>query len=834
MRRPVGAVKDRRISERYGSKMGYTWEEYYRKAYEAEKKKNRYLAGEVADAESKREELRAKYGAICANPLYRASKILSLPKRGCKKIAREAKKLWESRKNDCEVSVKLSAVYKKRLAFQKNAYAQWMNEEEPILWERCREALQKKSDQTAVGKNCLVISYRRLAGVTDLSALTEQNTASQGRNGKEGPDILLFAENPEDLDREAAAYIESWFAAHPKTKLFYGAEDHRAGEERSFPWFKPCFSPDTLLGFFYFGSYFAVDRAWAEELTLAGYEDAGQNLYDFVLRLLKPFYEMEKNPIAEKGDTIQEEYEPALRQEAYLPEIAYTDLILYHQSGVGRAELAPDSEYFLHTGEMQKEADPEFWGYERKYIKLKQDFINSLSYEAIKVPTPYPEVWSVLPRPEKSEADGAILLSVVIPSKDHPELLRKCIGSFIERTRPQDTWERVEFVVVDNGSGEGNRRMIEEFLKSIKAESHYLYQPMPFNFSAMCNLGEKKARGKYLLLLNDDVEVIEENWLDILLGQARLPGTGAVGAKLWYPEDGKIQHAGITNMRVGPSHKLTTFPDDRIYYYGCNMLPYDMIAVTGACLLVQKALYEEVGGFDEEMAVAYNDVDFCFKLLEAGYRNVVRNDAVLLHHESVSRGQDEESPEKWQRLLREKAALYKKHPSFYHYDPYYSEQLASDALEYRIGYQYPYEKTFLTSEPEQSEKKRILHRSLTSTVMLTVERAGIQHRTDLEEPEILRIEGWCYLLGQDNCLFERFLILEAEEADFYYQIPVKERLRPDVEAILPQQVNIELSGFVCRILKGHLISGKYTVGMLYQNMCSGKLSYSRSKTIVEI
>lgn len=822
--------------------MGYSWKDYYKNAYEAEKRRNALLAGSVADAEAKREELRAKYRTICANPLYRASKILSLPKRGCKKIVREAKRLLAGGGSGMAPE-ELLLSYRERLAFQKNAYRQWINEEEPVLWRRCREALQKKTDRTAPGKGCLVIPYRSLSGVTNLSGLTERKTPWD-KNGQEAtlsagargtaPDILLFAENPEDLDGEAVAYIENWFAAYPETKLFYGAEDHRAGEERSFPWFKPCFSPDTLLSFFYFGSYLAVNRAWAEELALAGYEDAGQNLYDFVLRLLKPFYEKDKSSIYEKDDAVQKEYEPAFRQEAYSPKIICTDLILYHRNDGGRAEMAPDSEYFLHAGEMERSANPEFWGYEKKYIKLKQNFINSICHETITIPTPYPEVWSVLPKPEKRGADGTKLLSVVIPSKDHPELLQKCIGSFMEKTVLQGAWEMFEFIVVDNGSDEKNRLVIEEFLKSIKAESCYLYRPMPFNFSAMCNLGAKKAQGEYLLLLNDDMEVIEENWLEILLGQARLPGTGAVGAKLWYPEGEKIQHAGITNMRVGPSHKLVTFPDDRTYYYGCNMLPFDMIAVTGACLLVRKALYEEVGGFDEEMAVAYNDVDFCFKLLEAGYRNVVRNDAVLLHHESVSRGLDEESPEKWRRLLEEKTALYNKHPLFYYYDPYYSEQLVYNAPEYRIGYQYPYERTLLTAEPERKEKKKILQQSLASALMLTLERAGEQHKIRLEEPDILMAEGWCYMLGQDNCLFERFLILEAEGADFYYQIPVKERLRPDVEAILPQQTNIELSGFTCRILKKHLISKKYAVGMLYRNICNGRLSYSRSKTMLEI
>ena len=101
----------------------------------------------------------------------------------------------------------------------------------------------------------------------------------------------MFAEYPEQLDERAVSLVEQWFGAFPETKFLYGAQDQRSGGKRCFPWFKPCLSPDTLLGFFYFGSYFAVDRAWAERVSLSGYEEARSNLYDFVLRLLRPYFE---------------------------------------------------------------------------------------------------------------------------------------------------------------------------------------------------------------------------------------------------------------------------------------------------------------------------------------------------------------------------------------------------------------------------------------------------------------------------------------------------------------------------------------------------------------
>lgn len=952
--------------------MKYNWCGYYRKAYERKKKENIVLAGKVADAEGKREELQAKYAAICANPLYKMTRPFYLVKRGCGRIVRKAEqalqggggvfsrealrkgedgflkeadnmrlvrgdlskeagnvrvrgdafseetgnvRFREERSTEKATPEKLSASYRERLAFQRESYSQWIREVEPVLWRQCEEDLRIERSGTWEGghRRCLVVSYQELADITDLEQVlgnrkenndTEGGNFDKGEPGNRGsePDILLLAEDPEDLDEKAVLYIENWFTVHPETKLFYGAEDHRyvcdrgmnrgdedggkesveKAEKRYFPWFKPCWSTDTLLGFFYFGSYFAVDLAWAKEVKLSGYADAKQNLYDFAFRLLKPYFTLQKehklnidrkmtdnpaffdrgnsdlpsdntfckNSISTPESIINTfsfesggDAENVLSSERVLAsDIVCADLILYHRSGGAVTDIIPDMEYFLHTGEMDRSYNPEFWGYEREYTPIKQEFLDNicyakkreknggdLKYHAFCYQTLHPEVWSVAPEIDAEiEKTAGILVSVVIPSKDHPELLKKCIGSFLERTSLSEIQRTVEFIVVDNGSKEENRQTIQAFLESVEVECHYIYRPMPFNFSAMCNIGAAQAKGEYILLLNDDMEIIEENWLRILLGQALLPGTGAVGAKLWYPEEERIQHAGITNMHIGPSHKLVTFPDDRIYYYGHNAVTYDMIAVTAACLLVRRLIYREVGGMDEDMAVSYNDVDFCFRTAEAGYRNVVRNDAVLLHHESASRGLDELSSEKWIRLLREKEKLYKKHPLFYKRDPYYSEQLADDAPDYRIGYQYPYERRLLTAEPVRQEGKGKLQKMLSGMVMLTVERTGDQHKIHLNEPDILETEGWCYMLDQDNCLFERWLILESVQGDFYYQVPVRERLRPDVEAILPRQINIELSGFTCRILKESIAAGDYGVGMLYRNVLNGRLFYRRS------
>ena len=211
----------------------------------------------------------------------------------------------------------------------------------------------------------------------------------------------------------------------------------------------------------------------------------------------------------------------------------------------------------------------------------------------------------------------------------------------------------------------------------------YIYEPATFNFSAMVNRGAREAKGNYLLFLNDDTEVKEPESIRRMLGQAKQAHTGAVGAKLLYPDREHIQHIGIINIATGPSHAFLGDSDAHRLLFDRNRVDYNYLAVTAACLMVSKAKYEEAGGFDEELRVAYNDVDFCFSLIEKGYYNVVRNDAVFLHYESLSRGNDM-SPEKMARLNVERKRLYNKHPDYVKTDPFYNRNLVGSGVHFTI------------------------------------------------------------------------------------------------------------------------------------------------------
>ena len=222
-------------------------------------------------------------------------------------------------------------------------------------------------------------------------------------------------------------------------------------------------------------------------------------------------------------------------------------------------------------------------------------------------------------------------VSIIIPSKDNYEVLRRCIDSLIRVTKYDD----YEIIVVDNGSNESNKAIIEKYLEENGAS--YLYSTESFNFSKMCNDGAGIAKGDVLVFLNDDTEIIEPEWLMKMAGQARQKHTGAVGAKLYYPASTKIQHCGIGCLLIGPVNYLQGLDDSNIYYYGRNRADYNVLAVSAACLAVERGKFGEVGGFNEELPNNYNDVDFCLRLSSAGYYNIIRNDVKLYHYESLSR-----------------------------------------------------------------------------------------------------------------------------------------------------------------------------------------------------
>ena len=241
-------------------------------------------------------------------------------------------------------------------------------------------------------------------------------------------------------------------------------------------------------------------------------------------------------------------------------------------------------------------------------------------------------------------------VSVLIPSCDHSGDLRVCVESIYRKT----TYPDFEVIIIENNSKEpATFRCDEQLQKEHPDTLHVLtWQGTGFNYSALNNFGARAATGEYLLLLNNDTEVISPRWMEEMVMYAQQDRVGCVGAKLLYP-DNTIQHAGIGfGFLTLAAHMHKNFPVGHPGYMGRLVYAQDVYAVTAACLMVRKDVYEQVNGLDESFAVAFNDVDFCVRVREAGYTNVFTPFAQLYHYESKSRGLDE-SPAKRKRFASE-------------------------------------------------------------------------------------------------------------------------------------------------------------------------------------
>ncbi len=272
-------------------------------------------------------------------------------------------------------------------------------------------------------------------------------------------------------------------------------------------------------------------------------------------------------------------------------------------------------------------------------------------------------------------------ISIIIANKDHEPDLRRCITSILEKS----TYDNFEIIVVENNSETAKIQKYYEELKENEKVKVITYQGA-FNYSAINNLGASKAEGEYLLLLNNDTQVITVNWMEELLMYAQRNDVGAVGAKLYYG-DKTIQHAGVVlglgaHRTAGHSHYMQH--RENLGYMGRLCYTQNVSAVTGACLMVSKALFEKAGGLEESFAVSLNDVDFCIKLREMGYLNVFTPFAELYHFESASRGLDDKG-EKAERYNEESARFREKWKEVLAKgDPYYNPNFSLDRSDFSL------------------------------------------------------------------------------------------------------------------------------------------------------
>jgi len=264
----------------------------------------------------------------------------------------------------------------------------------------------------------------------------------------------------------------------------------------------------------------------------------------------------------------------------------------------------------------------------------------------------------------------APLVSLIIPTKDRVDLLKMCIGSILKKT----DYDAFEIIIVNNQSQQSETM---KYLREIVRDKRIrvLDYDNSFNFSAINNYAVQHANGSVIGLVNNDIEVINGDWLTEMVSHVIRPGVGAVGAKLYYPDD-TIQHAGVIIGFEGVAgHAYRGHGAKFTGQAGRASLTQSLSAVTGACLFVRKQVYEEVGGLDESLKVAFNDIDFCLRIRQAGYRNIWTPFAELYHHESLSRGH-EDTPEKQERFQSEIMFMKTRWADELDHDPAYNPNLS--------------------------------------------------------------------------------------------------------------------------------------------------------------
>lgn len=435
---------------------------------------------------------------------------------------------------------------------------------------------------------------------------------------------------------------------------------------------------------------------------------------------------------------------------------------------------------------------------------------------------------------ERFIAKPGNLISVVIPSKNNPHLLKPCIEAL--RNQPHEGLD-LEIIVVDNGSSPEKKEEILNLSKKLSFE--YLYEPMDFNFAYMCNLGAANSKGDVLLFLNDDVTVTEPGTLNVMYDQVCYSYVGAVGVKLLYPDTTKIQHAGVVSTRIGPVHKLQFMDDTIDYYYGYNRYVQNVLAVTGAAIMIRKDAYMKVGGMNEKLKVAFNDIDLCFKLYEKGYVNVICNNISCNHAESITRGSDT-SIDALKRLLVEKDKLYLEHPMFRGKDPFYSKYLVNDSLDARFvpGCEFDFEFA-------KENTSVVLPYDITSSreepcITLGIEYAGLvsgylyEQEIDGISKEDFCIQGYSFVSGSDNACYKKEVLLYNEKTNDYFSIPIKGSIRSDISKNCPAEINVQRSGISLVIPRETLKNGTYRIGISFDKMYAKERLYWFSNRYIEI
>lgn len=436
-------------------------------------------------------------------------------------------------------------------------------------------------------------------------------------------EFIGLVDNDDLLAPNALYEVVKVLNENKKIDFVYSDEDKLNKEgERCYPHFKPDFSPDTLLSLNYICHFTVIRKKLVEDV--GGFEVGLEGAQDHDLFL----------KVTEKTKNIY-----------HIPKI------LYH--------------WRMIEGSTASNLDNKSYANDKGKIAIENALKRRKILGHVEKDTPstyYKVVYEFKKVP---------MVSIIIPTRDYAETLKSCVNSIYKKT----TYKNFEIIIANNGSVEKSTFALFDKYKKEHSNFKVVDVNTEFNYSFINNYAIKQAKGEYIVLLNNDTEIITPEWLNIMVGYASQKHVGAVGAKLLYP-DKTVQHAGVILGLGGvASHAYIGASRNDLGAYGRLRVPYNYSAVTAACLVVSRKKYDEVNGLEETLKVAYNDVDFNIKLLEKGYYNVFCPQVELTHFESKSRGFDT-TTEKYKRFLKESDYMYNKWKNLLNNDKMYNKNFS--------------------------------------------------------------------------------------------------------------------------------------------------------------
>ncbi|WP_273134968.1 glycosyltransferase family 2 protein [Marinobacter vinifirmus] len=450
-------------------------------------------------------------------------------------------------------------------------------------------------------------------------------------------DYVALLDHDDLLSEHALLFAANALSEQPDAAIIYSDEDKvDAAGRRYDPHFKSEWNPDLFFSQNYVSHLGIYRRDLLEKIGgfRKGFE--GSQDQDLLLRCL-PFVDDSQ--------------------------IVHIPRVLYHWRAI-EGSTARSSEQKDYTTEAGLKALKDYFEANGPSgVEVEQGFVSNTYHVKWPIPSPEP------------------LVSLLIPTRDRRDLVEVAVRSILDKS----DYQNFEILILDNGSQEPETLAFFEQIQAEDERVRVLRYDYPFNYSAINNFGAREAKGSIIGLINNDVEVISPEWLTEMVRHVSRKNVGCVGAKLYYSND-TVQHAGVIlglGGVAGHSHKH--FDREHPGYFHRLVLTQNLSAVTAACLLVRRDVYDEVGGLDEEnLKVAFNDVDFCLKVAAAGYRNLWTPYAELYHYESVSRGK-EDSPEKIRRFQQEIEYMRERWGDVLDADPGYSQNLTRDREDFSIG-----------------------------------------------------------------------------------------------------------------------------------------------------